>query len=186
MKILKQADFLISTWSGGTTTQLFISPQGASLAERNFDWRISSALVESGSSDFSIFEGYERILIPLKGRLEMEHETPNGVIQQNVDEFELARFSGSWATKGVGKLTDFNVIFKPNYHPKVHVTHFSEETNAVIDEAVSVLFLQQGTCSLNGEHIQAPALLVNDTHESTEVSYLSGSRVISVEMSLVG
>jgi Uncharacterized protein conserved in bacteria len=186
MKILTQTDFLISTWSGGTTTQLFISPQGASLAARDFDWRISSALVESDTSDFSLFEGYERILIPLKGKLEMEHETPNGVIQQNVDEFELARFSGSWATKGVGKLTDFNVIFKPNYHPKVHVAHFSEETTIRLEEGISVLFLQEGTCSLNGNHIHAPALLVNDTHESPEISYLSGSRVISVEMDLVG
>lgn len=186
MKILTEADFVISTWSGGTTTQLFISPQGASLADRNFDWRISSAIVESDNSDFSLFEGYERILIPLKGKLEMEHETPNGFIQQNVDEFELARFSGSWPTKGVGKLTDFNIIFKPNYHPKVHVTQFSEETNFPIEEAISVLFLQEGTCILNGEHIYAPALLVNNSHESQEISCLSGSRIISVEMDLVG
>ncbi len=186
MNILTETDFLISTWSGGTTTQLFISPKGASLAARNFDWRISSAIVESDSSDFSLFEGYERILIPLKGKLEMEHETPNGVIQQNVNEFELARFNGSWATKGVGKLTDFNVIFKPNYHPKVHVTQFSEETNFRIEEAISVLFLQEGTCMLNGDHIHAPALLVNDPHKSTEISCLPGSRIISVEMDLVG
>ncbi|MGV3609985.1 MAG: HutD family protein [Fluviicola sp.] len=186
MKILTETDFVISTWSGGTTTQLVISPETASLAERNFDWRISSAIVESDTSDFSLFEGYERILIPLKGKLEMEHETPNGIIQQNVDEYELARFSGSWATKGVGKLTDFNVIFKPNYHPRVHVTFFSEETTATIEAAISVLFLQEGACRLNGNHIHAPALLVNDAHETPEISYLTGSRIISVEMDLVG
>jgi environmental stress-induced protein Ves len=186
MKILTETDFLISTWSGGTTTQLFISPEGASLAERNFDWRISSALVEAAESDFTLFDGYERILIPLKGKLEMEHQTPNGIIQQNVGEFELARFNGSWPTKGKGKLTDFNVIFKPNYHPKVHVTHFLENTLFSIEETMHVLFLQEGTYTVNDQKLQAPALLVNDQHMKLEVSCSARSRIISVEMDLVG
>lgn len=186
MKILTETDFVSSTWSGGTTTQLFISPEGSSLAERNFDWRISSAEVETETSDFSLFEGYERILIPLKGKLEMEHQTPNGVIQQNVSEFQLARFSGSWPTKGKGKLTDFNLIFKPNYHPKVHVLHFSEETLSGQEGTIGVLFLQQGSCQVNGQLLHAPALLVNNAHQALELRCLAGSRIISVEMDLVG
>ncbi len=186
MKILTEADFLTSKWSGGVTTQLFISPEGTTLTERNFDWRISSAIVEAEESDFTIFEGYERILIPLKGKLEMEHETPNGVIQQNVNEFELARFSGSWPTKGQGKLTDFNLIFKPNFHPKVQVTHFTEETTSVSEEAIRILFLQEGSCRVNDQLVQAPAILVNDTHQKLEIGYLADSRVISIEMDLVG
>ena len=185
MKILTEADFLISKWGGGITTQLFISPEGATLEDRDFDWRISSATVETEESDFTLFEGYERILIPLKGKLEMEHQTPNGVIQQNVDEFELARFSGSWTTKGVGKLTDFNVIFRPNYHPKVHVTHFAEDTTIITEESVGLLFLREGACRVDGKSIQAPAVLLND-HQTTEISYAAGSRVISLEMDLVG
>lgn len=186
MKILTETDFLITAWNGGTTTQLFITPEGASLSERNFDWRISSALVETEESDFTIFDGYERILIPLKGKLEMEHQTPNGVIQQNVSEFQLARFSGSWPTKGRGKLTDFNLIFKPNYHPKVHVTHFSEEAAHVFEEAVNVLFLQQGTCKVDDREVHAPAILVNDEHRELKITCAARSRIISIEMDLVG
>lgn len=186
MKILTETDFLISKWSGGTTTQLFISPEGATLTERNFDWRISSAVVESEESDFSLFEGYERILIPLEGKLEMEHQTPNGIIHQNVAAFQLARFSGSWPTKAKGKLTDFNLIFKPNYHPKVHATRFEEQTTGVLDEAIGALFLLEGSCHVNGKQIQSPALLVNDAHQSFEISYSAGSCSVSVEMDLVG
>lgn len=186
MKILTETDFLITAWSGGTTTQLFISPEGTTLSERNFDWRISYALVETEASDFTIFDGYERILIPLKGKLEMEHQTPNGVIQQNVSEFQLARFSGSWPTKAKGKLTDFNLIFKPNYHPKVHVTLFSEEKTNVIEGGVNVLFLQEGICKVGGREVHAPAIVVNEQHREWSITCSAGSRIISIEMDSVG
>ncbi len=187
MKTLTETDFLISKWSGGTSTQLFISPEGATVTDRNFDWRISSALVEAEESDFTLFEGYERILIPLKGKLEMEHQTPNGTIQQNVGEFELARFSGSWPTKAKGKVMDFNVIFKPNYHTKVQVTHFSEEEEVfVLEENTHVLFLQAGSCNLNGNLLHAPVLIVIEEGDETLISCSAGSTMISLEIDLVG
>ena len=186
MKTLTETDFIISGWSGGTTTQLYISPEGATLDDRNFDWRISSAIVETEESDFTLFEGYERILIPLKGKLEMEHQTPNGTIQQNVGEFELARFSGSWPTKGKGKLTDFNVIFKPNYHIKVQVTFFSDEEVFVLEENTRALFLQSGSCSVNAELLHAPALIIIEENDKALISCSADSRVISLEIDLVG
>lgn len=186
MKILTETDFLISDWSGGTTTQLFIFPEGATLTGRNFDWRISSAVVETEESAFTHFDGYERILIPLKGKLEMEHETPGGVLQQNVNQFELARFNGSWATKGKGKLTDFNLIFKPSYNPKVQIFYFAEETALDLDETTTVLFLPAGSFIINDELVQSPALLLNDNHQKTKITCLAESRIISIEMNLVG
>lgn len=186
MKILTETDFLISNWSGGTTTQLFIFPEGTTLGERNFDWRISSASVEAEESEFTSFDGYERILIPLKGKLEMEHQTPNGIINQNVKEFELARFNGSWPTKGKGTLTDFNLIFKPNYHPKVQIAYFSQDATFSIETTTSILFLQSGAFILNDQVIQSPALVVNSTHEKSEISCQSNSRIISIEMNLLG
>ncbi|WP_430403407.1 HutD family protein [Fluviicola sp.] len=186
MKILTETDFLISNWSGGTTAQLFIFPEGTTLEERNFDWRISSASVEVEESEFTSFDGYERILIPLSGKLEMEHQTPNGVIQQNVNEFELARFNGSWPTKGKGKLKDFNLIFKPNYHPKVQVAYFSEDTTLDLETITSILFLQSGSFVLNDQVIQSPALVVNDTHTHSEITCKANSRIISIEMNLLG
>jgi uncharacterized protein len=186
MKILTETDFLTSNWSGGTSTQLFIFPQGTTLEERNFDWRISSALIEVEESEFTSFDGYERILIPLKGKIEMEHETPNGIIEQAVGEFELARFNGSWKTKGKGRLTDFNLIFKPNYYPKVQVAYFSEDTTVDLETITSILFLQSGSFILNNQLIQSPALVVNNTHEKSEIKCQSNSRIISIEMNLLG
>lgn len=180
MKILATDDFLVSTWAGGKTTQLYLSPEGASLGERNFDWRISSAVVEIEESEFSPFEGYERILIPLEGTLSMEHETENGLINQSVDEFELARFSGSWKTKGKGKLTDFNLIFKPEYSPKVSVNNLkSGETFSFIETAC---YLYRGTLEKNHEKIKAPALILNDQNTALEFRVEEPSKVISIQL----
>ena len=36
--------YIVSQWSGGTTTQVAIAPEGAVYADRDFLWRISSAV----------------------------------------------------------------------------------------------------------------------------------------------
>lgn len=182
MKVIRQADFVSSKWSGGTTAQWAISPENATLQERNFDWRISSAQVEVEESDFTLFEGYERILIPLKGALEMEHQTPNGSIRQKVGAFELARFSGSWPTKGKGKLTDFNLIFIPTYQPKIHISRLEEKTVLKIEETTSILVVLQGVVHWNNEPVEAPLILLNTERQSAEITCLAGSSLISIEM----
>lgn len=180
MKILTTDHFPVSTWAGGKTTQLYISPEDASLGERNFDWRISSAVVEVEESEFSPFEGYERILIPLEGVLSMEHETETGLINQSVGECELARFSGSWKTKGKGKLTDFNLIFKPEYSPKVSVNNFEAgESFSFIETA---FYLYRGTLEKNHEKIKAPALIINDQNTALEFRVEEPSEVISIQL----
>ena len=49
---LTAADFRTSAWSGGTTTELFLYPEGGSYAARDFLFRISSATVDLEESDF--------------------------------------------------------------------------------------------------------------------------------------
>lgn len=182
MKILTSEHFTVSSWSGGQTTQLLIHPEGSSLPERNFEWRISSAVVETEESEFTNFEGYERLLIPLKGKLEMEHQTPNGIMHQQVDEEELARFSGSWPTKGKGKLTDFNLIFKPHHHPKVHILNFPEGSEYTIGEEIALFYLFEGSIRAEGRLISSPALVLNNDHKLLLFTALTHSRLILIEM----
>ena len=68
MKIQKiSADMqAVSRWSGGTTTQLAISPANALYADREFLWRVSSAVVELPESDFTPLPDYDRILMILE------------------------------------------------------------------------------------------------------------------------
>ena len=52
-KLLTRDDYVTTNWSGGTTTQLAIAPEGAVYGDRNFLWRLSSATVELDHSDFT-------------------------------------------------------------------------------------------------------------------------------------
>ncbi|WP_372870595.1 HutD family protein [Shewanella sp.] len=63
-------EFQTSTWSGGTSTQLWIYPKSSTLAARDFDFRLSSAKVET-SGPFSDFSGYDRLLIVLNGQMSL-------------------------------------------------------------------------------------------------------------------
>ena len=96
-------------WSGGTTTQLFIFPEDASLEKKNFQFRISTAKVEVAETDFTPFPGYERMLMILDGSLFINHANH---YSRMLKPFDVDVFDGNWKTNSVGIVTDFNIVFK--------------------------------------------------------------------------
>ena len=107
---LTAADFRTSAWSGGTTTELFLYPEGGSYAARNFLFRISSATVDLEESDFTALPGVERYITPLQGSFTLTHPGTSPV-----ELPPLAppyRFPGDIPTHCVGKATDFNLMLK--------------------------------------------------------------------------
>jgi len=115
MVIQQRADFPVSRWSGGTTTELFLYPEGATYAARDFSVRISTATVETEFSEFTALPGYARMLMVLEGNLTMVHETPDETLRTELAPFEIAQFDGGWKTTGFGKVTDFNVMLSEGY-----------------------------------------------------------------------
>ena len=107
---LTAADFRTGSWSGGTTTELFLYPEAGSYAARDFRFRISSAAVELDESDFTVLPGVERYITPLAGGFTLTHP--------GVSPVELPplappyRFRGDVPTHCVGKATDFNLMLK--------------------------------------------------------------------------
>lgn len=109
VKINRRHEQNTSRWSGGTTTQLAIYPESSLYNKRDFLWRISTAVVEDEESVFTSLSGYERILMILEGRLELNHE---GHYRKTLTPFETDKFSGDWKTTSRGKVRDFNLMFK--------------------------------------------------------------------------
>lgn len=68
-KNINQSDYKENRWSGGITRELLILPQGSSLSERNFDIRISSAVINLTKSVFSDFTNYKRYILPVEGSI---------------------------------------------------------------------------------------------------------------------
>ena len=64
---LKKEYFSVSSWSGGTTTQLAIEPENAEYKDRDFLWRVSSATVALEESVFTPLPDYERLIMTLEG-----------------------------------------------------------------------------------------------------------------------
>ena len=66
MRILRAAGNRVMPWKngGGTTTEIAVSPDGSGLED--FDWRISTARVET-DGPFSLFPGVDRTLAILDG-----------------------------------------------------------------------------------------------------------------------
>lgn len=99
--------FNISRWSGGTTTELFIWPYGASYAERRFGIRISTATVEIAQSTFTKLPGVTRYIAPLGDGFTLK-------IGQNEPEFiphaAVKRFDGGENVICAGAGRDLNLM----------------------------------------------------------------------------
>lgn len=99
----------VSRWSGGTTTQLAIEPTSAVYADRDFIWRVSSAVVELPESDFTPLPDYDRILMILDGELALSHD---GGEEYTLRALEQTSFDGASHTFSRGQVTDFNLMMR--------------------------------------------------------------------------
>lgn len=107
--LLKRKDYSTARWSGGTTTQLAISPEGAQYAGRDFLWRISSAQVELEHSDFTPLPDYDRFLTVLAGELELK---VGGEALTPLPCLTVRSFDGGVPTQSWGRCTDFNLMVR--------------------------------------------------------------------------
>lgn len=107
---LTQKDYKVGLWSGGSTTELFIWPEGADYAARQFSLRVSSARVDLAESDFTPLAGVTRYITPLSGGFTLTHPGKDPVVMAPLDA--PYRFSGEMPTHCVGTATDFNLMLK--------------------------------------------------------------------------
>jgi len=95
VKIIRKADQKTTEWSGGTTTQLAIFPETASYNQRDFLFRISTAKVETETSEFTSLPEVLRTIMILDGTLTLHHE---GQYSKTLQKFGTDSFDGGWKT----------------------------------------------------------------------------------------
>ena len=100
-------EYNTSNWSGGTTTELGIGPDGSRYADREFLWRISSATVDLEESTFTALPDYDRIIMTLEGEIDLCH---NDGEWMHLKAFETHPFDGGDDTVSRGKVVDFNLM----------------------------------------------------------------------------
>tara|TARA_R110002167_G_scaffold1708_8_gene8248 strand:- start:5 stop:694 length:690 start_codon:yes stop_codon:yes gene_type:complete len=110
--IIGPSDYITSAWSGGTTTELASYPFGADFSSRQFLWRVSIASVGKDGT-FTRFEDTKRILMVLKGAIQLRHE---GEHERDLLPFEQDKFSGNFLTfakiQHGGGATNLNLMLK--------------------------------------------------------------------------
>jgi len=150
------SDFVVSSWSGGTTSQIAIAPQNAQYAERNFLWRLSSATVNLQESDFTALPDYSRYISLLKGKMRLSHD---GGKVLSLSPYEIHMFDGGSATHSEGTCVDFNLMLqKGACKGNLFCLHLAESTEMTIPTApyadghrhTTVVYAAKGSGTLSG------------------------------------
>ncbi len=146
---IKKEEYSTTNWSGGTTSELFIYPEGANFQKGDYDLRISIATVESEQSTFTTLPDVERNLMVLKGTLRLEHEDHHSI---DLNEFDQDFFKGDWKTTSFGKVTDFNVMTKNGASSNVQKVDLiaGELLTLASSYALQFVYVLHGSVQLNG------------------------------------
>ena len=125
---VKHGGYQESVWSGGTTTQLWIWPEDADYAKRNFIWRVSTARVECEESEFTHLPGIERCLMILEGGVTLHHRDH---YDKELKRYDQDNFSGDWHTVSRGCAKDFNLMTSAG-EGRVQVAEIDAETETIL------------------------------------------------------
>ncbi|WP_291293274.1 HutD family protein [Enterococcus sp.] len=151
------ADYLISTWSGGQTIEILVEPDSSHLAQRDFEFRLSTATVTTDRSEFSDFTGYQRILLSLDRSISLVQSG----CWIDLKAFEPYSFDGKLPTICYGKCQDFNVIYKDGYDVSVQIL---KERQVILPQTTAVIYaLADSSLLLSGDNTQRQGLLKNET-----------------------
>jgi uncharacterized protein len=150
--ILSSEDYITSAWSGGKTTELFVYPATASFKAQDYDFRLSTATVESNEATFTPLPGVDRTLMVLDGELELAHEGEQTV---NLKKFDVAHFKGSLKTSSKGQCVDFNLMLRNGFEGEVNVIKLDggeHQMHALSDsDMFDFIFLVSGTLTVQTE-----------------------------------
>jgi environmental stress-induced protein Ves len=163
-QLIPSAAHTTTQWSGGSSTQLFIFPTGSNVADRNFDFRISTAKVEVNESNFTPFVGFDRTLLILDGIIQISHE---GHHEKGLKPFDQDFFKGDWSTKSVGIGVDFNVINKPEFSNETEVLKLLKVEQVTVENSSNwlIFYLYKGAIEINNEFLlqQGDVLVVEES-----------------------
>jgi len=167
IRILRAADRVATPWKngGGITREVAIWPPGSKFDD--FDWRISIAEVRE-AGPFSAFEGIDRIMAILNGRLELRLPDRTIALDPSSDP---VLFAGDVPCEGIpvgGPVTDLNVMVRRG-RVAARVTQFGSVTQTVAEPRTVLVATARTTVQLeNEEHVLdvLDAALIADVHFS--------------------
>ncbi|MBU5427022.1 HutD family protein [Tissierella pigra] len=132
-RLIKEDDYIMTEWSGGKTTQIFIYPEGSNYKELNFKFRLSSATVELEKSEFTKLEGVNRFITSLDNGLKLTHNHKKYI---NLKPFEVYEFDGGIDTTSYGMARDFNLMLRDGVEGQLESIYIDKEC-LIVEEVPS-------------------------------------------------
>jgi len=164
--ILRAADRIATPWKngGGITREVAVWPPNSNFDD--FDWRISIAEVRE-AGPFSTFEGIDRTMAILSGRLELRF--PERTITLD-PRCEPLAFAGDMSCEGIpldGPVTDLNVMVRRG-RIAARVKRFRGETEMAEPRAALVATARATLRPGSDEYVLdiLDAALISDAHFS--------------------
>lgn len=176
-KIIDKEVFTTTKWAGGETTQLAIFPEDAIFSNKDFLWRISSATFTSTDSKFSDFTGYQRYILPLEGRLALNHE---GLYHRELDKYEVEYFDGSWTTFSENSLDcrDYNFIVRNGNLAKLQILKRGDRYLLKESMQVTIFSMDDFVISLENSRdmigVKGFSLLVLEADKEENIKIIGG------------
>ncbi len=130
MQISKHLNFITNTWSGGTTTELYIFPETAYFKNLDFNFRISIAKIAQKNSVFTALPNVNRTLMVLNGEITLSHKNHH---RKKLKQFEIDHFNGGWNTTCLGTSTNFNLMSSTNTKSEVSLLQIDFNHRKIIN-----------------------------------------------------
>ena len=116
--IIQKSKLAATNWGGGETSEILIYPSDSKYSTRDFAFRISTATIETETSDFTQLPGINRQLMLLEGKLELSHDQHHNTI---LTPYVYDKFEGDWLTQSRGKARVLNLMLMQNTRGRFEV-----------------------------------------------------------------
>lgn len=181
-----ETDYPTSRWSGGSTTQIAIAPAGADYADRDFLWRVSSAVVELEQSDFTPLPDYWRLIATLEGEIRLRHGDGEPLLLRPL---HVHAFDGAVSTVSRGRCRDFNLMLRKGAaegEMEALLPEGSLELAADPRGGVQLLYCVRGRCLAESGEDQAALCpgesLLTEGNRSVRLSAEKGTALMRCRM----
>ena len=177
-KIIRENEFISTKWSGGTTNQLFIIPSNASISKQDFSIRISTATINTPTSEFTRFPLHNRFISILKGEIEF---TTGNKPSKKVAETEFDFFDGADTTNSASnsKVIDFNIIYSK--HLRLNIQQFTGRKNRMLNLITTIenfVFILKGSINFSQIEFHKNELLILEKNNQFIEMELSNDAVV--------
>ncbi|WP_121966800.1 HutD family protein [Myroides sp. N17-2] len=145
IEIIRKEQVIPALWTGGQTHEYAIYPKGAAYADRYFEFRISSATIESVPSEFTRFDGYHRYLVMLEGDLNLVLNDKKEYYANNT----LFAFNSTDRITSYSEGKDFNLMLHNSITEEVVMV--SDASFSIKQRVLCIFAIERSEITLNKE-----------------------------------